>query len=72
MIYRHAYILESMKTIKRVKIKGSRMNEVFKTNNNCVGFKPVYGCTIDFSWLHSLLKHARINRNNSYVCLIDA
>nr|ACV95459.1 reverse transcriptase/endonuclease [Adineta vaga] len=48
-----------------------RMNKVFKTNDKQVGFKPVNGCGINISWLHSLLKHARLNKNPIYACLVD-
>lgn len=53
------------------KILGYRMNRVFKTNDKQVGFKPINGCGINVLWLHSLLKHARKNKNNIYACLID-
>lgn len=53
------------------KILGYRMNRVFKTSDKQVGFKPVNGCGINIAWLHSLLKHARRNKNSIYACLID-
>ena len=53
------------------KIIGNRINQVFKTSDKQVGFKPVNGCGMNIAWLHSLLKHARLNKNSIYVCLID-
>lgn len=53
------------------KILGYRMNGIFKTSDKQVGFKPVNGCGINTTWLHCLLKHARINKNTFYACLID-
>jgi hypothetical protein len=53
------------------KILGYRINQVFKTSDKQVGFKPVNGCGINITWLHTLLKHARLNKNNIYACLID-
>ncbi|CAF1640430.1 unnamed protein product [Adineta ricciae] len=47
------------------------MNNVFKTNDKLVRFKSVNGCGINISWLHSLLKHARLNKNSIYVSLVD-
>jgi len=53
------------------KILVTRLNKTFRTSEKQMGFKPVNGCAYNILWLNNLLKHARRNRNNLYVCLLD-
>jgi hypothetical protein len=53
------------------KILARRMQSVFRTNSRQTGFKPVNGVGQNVALLHNLLRHARTNRNNLFVCLLD-
>lgn len=53
------------------KILARRMQLVFKINQKQVGFKPINGVGQNTSLLHNLLRHARTNKNNLFVCLLD-
>ena len=47
------------------------MQSVFRTNSKQIGFKPVNGVGQNVALLHNLLRHARINKSNLFVCLLD-
>jgi hypothetical protein len=53
------------------KILARRMQSVFCTNSRQTGFKPVNGVGQNVALLHNLLRHARTNKNNLFVCLLD-
>lgn len=53
------------------KILARRMQEVFRTSSKQLGFKPVNGVGQNVALLHNLLRHARTNKNNLFVCLLD-
>jgi len=53
------------------KIIGFRMSKYFEIDKRQMGFTPVNGCSMNILWLHHLLKHARLNKNEINVCLID-
>jgi hypothetical protein len=53
------------------KILARRMQSIFRTNSRQTGFKPVNGVGQNVALLHSLLRHARTNKNNLFVCLLD-
>lgn len=53
------------------KILCHRLNQILTTDDRQVGFKPVNGCSMNILWLHHLLKHARHQKRDLYVCLID-
>ena len=53
------------------KILCRRLSQTLKTDDRQMGFKPVNGCSMNISWLHHLLKHARHQKRDLYVCLID-
>jgi hypothetical protein len=53
------------------KIIACRMNKYFEIDKRQLGFRPINGCSMNILWLHHLLKHARLNRRDLYVCLID-
>ncbi|CAF3635101.1 unnamed protein product [Adineta steineri] len=47
------------------------MQSIFRTNPKKTGFKPVNGVGQNVALLHNLLRHARTNKNNLFVCLLD-
>lgn len=47
------------------------MQSVFRTNSKQTGFKAVNGVGQNVALLHNLLRHARTNKNNLFVCLLD-
>jgi len=53
------------------KILTRRMHSVFRTSSKQTGFKPVNGVGQNVAILHNLLRHARANKNNLFVCLLD-
>ena len=53
------------------KIIGYRMFKYFEIDKRQLGFRPINGCSMNILWLHHLLKHARLNKRDLYVCLID-
>lgn len=53
------------------KILACRMQSVFRTSSKQTGFKPVNGVGQNVAILHNLLRHARANKNNLFVCLLD-
>jgi hypothetical protein len=53
------------------KILAKRMQSVFHTNSRQTGFKPVNGVGQNVALLHNLLRHARTNKNNLFVSLLD-
>ena len=53
------------------KILARRMQSVLHTNSKQTGFKPVNGVGQNVALLHNLLRHARTNKNNLFVCLLD-
>jgi hypothetical protein len=53
------------------KIIGFRMSKFFNIDKRQLGFTPINGCSMNILWLHHLLKHARLNKNDINVCLID-
>ncbi|CAF1318614.1 unnamed protein product [Adineta steineri] len=53
------------------KILARRMQNVFRTNSKQKGFKPLNGVGQNVALLHNLLRHARTNKNNLFVCLLD-
>ena len=53
------------------KILAKRMQSVFLTSHKQKGFKPINGVGQNTSLLHNILRHARANRSNLFVCLLD-
>lgn len=53
------------------KILARRMQNVFRTNSKQTGFKPVNGVGQNVALLHNLIRHARTNKNNLFVCMLD-
>ncbi|CAF4103826.1 unnamed protein product [Rotaria magnacalcarata] len=53
------------------KILTRRMQSVFRTSSKQTGFKPVNGVGQNVAILHNLLRHARTNKSNLFVCLLD-
>jgi hypothetical protein len=53
------------------KIIGYRMSKYFEIDKRQLGFTPINGCSMNILWLHHLLKHARLHKNEINVCLID-
>lgn len=53
------------------KILAKRMQSVFRTSQKQTGFKPMNGVGQNTALLHNILRHARVNRNNLFVCLLD-
>ena len=41
------------------------------TDDRPMDFKPINGCSMNILWLHHLLKHARQQKHDLYVCLVD-
>lgn len=53
------------------KIIGHRMSKILPTNDNQLGFKQINGCARNTSWLNLLIKDARLQKNDLYICLLD-
>lgn len=53
------------------KILAKRMQLVFETSRKQTGFKPMNGVGQNTALLHNILRHARTNKNNVFVCLLD-
>ena len=53
------------------KILAKRMQLVFETDRKQTGFKPMNGVGQNTALLHNILRHARTNKNNLFVCLLD-
>lgn len=53
------------------KILARRMQTVFRTSLKQKGFKPINGVGQNVATLHHLLRHARTQKNNLFVCLLD-
>jgi hypothetical protein len=53
------------------KILAKRMSSVFHTSSKQTGFKPVNGVGQNVALLHNILRHARSNKNNISICLLD-
>lgn len=53
------------------KILAKRMQKVFQISHKQTGFKPLNGVGQNTALLHNILKHARANKNNLFVCLLD-
>lgn len=53
------------------KIIGYRMSRCFELDKRQLGFQPINGCSMNITWLHNLMKHARLHKRDLYVCLID-
>lgn len=53
------------------KILARRMQLVFETSRKQTGFKPMNGVGQNTALLHNILRHARSNKNNLFVCLLD-
>lgn len=53
------------------KIMASRLSKFFRIDERQLGFTPINGCSMNIAWLNHLLKHARLNKNEINVCLID-
>lgn len=53
------------------KIMAKRLQKVFATSDKQTGFKEMNGIGLNTATLHHLLKHARQNKNDLYVILLD-
>ncbi|CAF1232365.1 unnamed protein product [Adineta ricciae] len=53
------------------KIIGYRMSKYFEIDKRQLGLTPINGCSMNILWLHHLLKHARLEKREVNVCLID-
>lgn len=53
------------------KILAKRMQLTFRISQKQTGFKPINGVGQNISLLHNLLKNARHNKSNLFVCLLD-
>ena len=53
------------------KIMAGRMSKFFQMDKRQLGFTPINGCSMNIAWLNLLLKHARLNKKEINVCLID-
>ncbi|CAF3000950.1 unnamed protein product [Rotaria sp. Silwood2] len=53
------------------KIIGHRLSRLFQIDKRQMGFREINGCSFNILWLHHLLKNARLNKRELYVCFID-
>jgi hypothetical protein len=47
------------------------MSKYFEIDKRQPRFRPINDSSMNILWLHHLLKHARLNKRDLYVCMID-